>query len=94
MTVMRITRQGACVHISCEGARWSKGLCRNHYEQLNRPNWRRGVSALAKPQRPAKQKALTAKEKLGFDPDDFWEFVKAELRITGSKINFESLPRR
>lgn len=81
-----ITRQGACVHISCEKARWAKGLCRRHYESLNRQQWRRGKPALANPLPPKKEKPITGREKRGYDPEDLWEFVKSQLVIKDNKV--------
>lgn len=94
MKFQGITRKGSCVHVNCKTSRWAKGLCRRHYESLNKQQRRRGKPALANPLPPKKQKPITGREKLGYDPEDLWQFVKAELNITGSKINFESLPSK
>lgn len=85
-----ISRAGVCVNIKCSKPRWAKGLCRNHYEQIARPKWKRESAAAAR----KKEKPMTAGEKLTYDPAGLWEFVKTELKITGSKIDFESLPRK
>lgn len=94
MKFQGITRKGTCVHVQCEKPRWAKGLCRSHYEALNREQWRRGKPALANPLPPEKEKPILVREQLDYDPDELWEFVKKELNITGNKINFERLQRR
>lgn len=69
-----ISRKGECVHIGCGRKRHAKGLCRSHYEKLHYSRWAEN--------RRLRERPLSVAEDRKIDLDDYWEWVKKELKIT------------
>ncbi len=63
-----------CVNLQCDKPQHAKSLCRSHYEALHYNRWKQA--------RRLRERELRASENSAIDPDDFWEWVKVELKIT------------
>jgi ribosomal protein L14E/L6E/L27E len=72
-----------CTIEGCDKKYHSKGLCQNHYAQdyMRRNADKRAKAAARNKVWKQTQKELRALEDKPIDPDDFWEFVKKELKI-------------
>ena len=65
-----------CVHRQCQTKKFRRGVCGHHYHALYGQKFR-----LADTARKKKDKPLSKQENNKIDNDEFWDWMKTELKI-------------